>query len=137
MSWDGTERRTHRRYGVKGSAARWRPGPPFGWISPSSLPHVLLDLSPGGCRFVSEVELKPWKRLALSIDAPPSPMPVRARGRVAWSRRSEEHGAWHTGVSMTPKSPAAAARLKLSLDGAVQDRIEITTRRYLKEMGRL
>ncbi len=137
MSWDGKERRAHRRYGVKGSVVRWRPGPPIGWVSPASAPHILIDLSPDGCHFVSHVELRPGKRLSLAIDAPPGDVTARAVGSVAWSRRSEEHDAWHTGVLMRPRTPAAAARLKIVLDGAVLDRIEITTRRYLKEMGRL
>ena len=136
MGWDGKERRSHKRFGVKGSAVRWRPGPPIGWISAASRPHILIDLSPEGCRFVSEVELRPGRKLSLSIEAPPGEGAARAAGRVAWSRRSEEHDAWHTGVSMKPRTPAAAARLKIVLDGAVLDRIEITTRRYLKEMGR-
>src|SRR5262245_6180158 len=137
MSWDGRERRAHRRYGVKGSVVRWRPGPPIGWVSPSSAPHILIDLSADGCHFVSKVQLPPGKKLALSIEAPSVPAPARATGIVSWSRRSEEHDAWHTGVAMRPRSPLAATRLKNVLDGAVLDRIEITTRRYLKEMDRL
>ncbi len=137
MSWDGKERRARKRYGVKGSVVRWRPGPPIGWISPASVPHILIDLSLDGCHFVSKVQLPTGKKLSLSIDAPPGNVSARAAGAVAWSRRSEEHDAWHTGVAMHPRTPNSAARLKSVLDGAVLDRVEITTRRYLKEMGKL
>lgn len=137
MTWDGADRRAHRRYGVKGSIIRWRPGPPIGWFSPVSSPYVLLDLSSTGCHFVSERELPPGKSISLLIAAPHSPIPARCWGRVSWSRRSEEHEAWHTGVTMRARSAASVARLKHILDGAVLDKIEITTRRYLKEMGRL
>jgi hypothetical protein len=136
MTWDGRERRAHRRYGVKGSMVRWRPGPPIGWVSPASAPHILIDLSADGCHFLSEVELRPGKKLALSIEASPKNA-ARAAGQVAWSRRSEQHDAWDTGITMRPRSPAAATRLKTVLDGAVLDRIEITARRYLKETGRI
>ena len=137
MSWDGRERRAHRRYGVKGSVVRWRPGAPIGWISPASAPHILIDLSTDGCHFVSKAQLPPGKRLSLSIEAPSSRAPARTTGKVAWSRRSEEHDAWHTGVAMRPRTALAATRLKSVLDGAVLDRVEITTRRYLKEMDRI
>ena len=135
MTWDGRERRAHRRYGVKGSLLRWRPGPPMGWISPTSAPHLLIDLSTDGCQFLSETPLRPGKRLSLSIDAPKAS--AKAAARVAWSRRSEEHDAWLTGLVLRPRSPQSATRLKTVLDGAVLDRIEITTRRYLKETGKL
>jgi hypothetical protein len=135
MTWNGSERRAHRRYGVKGSIVRWRPGPPIGWVSPASPPHVLIDLSADGCHFVSKVRLRPGKRVSLLIEAPKAPVAARAAGFVAWSRRSEEHDAWETGIAMTPRTPAAAGRLKSVLDGAVLDRIEITTRHYVKERG--
>lgn len=137
MSWDGKERRAHRRYGVKGSVVRWRPGAPIGWISTSSAPHILIDLSADGCHFISKVQLPTGKRLSLSIEAPSVPAPARAAGSVAWSRRSEEHDAWHTGVRMRPRTALSATRLKSVLDGAVLDHVEITTRRYLKEMDRI
>ena len=137
MTWDGHERRAHRRYGVKGSLVRWRPGPPLGWVSPASEPHLLIDLSQDGCHFLSKSLLRPGKRLSLMIEAPKQDTPARAAGQVAWSRRSDEHEAWDTGVHMKPRTPAAATRLKSVLDGAVLDRVEITTRRYMKETGRI
>lgn len=137
MTWDGRERRAHRRYGVKGSVVRWRPGPPIGWVSPASEPHLLIDVSSDGCHFLSKIQLPPGKRLSLSIEAPSTDAPARAAGFVAWTRRSEEHDAWHTGIAMKPSSPSSATRLKIFLDGAVLDRVEITTRRYLKESGKL
>ena len=137
MSWDGKERRSHRRYGVKGSVVRWRPGPPIGWVAPASPPHILIDLSSDGCHFISKAELRPGKRMSLSIEAPHVDGAARAAGFVAWSRRSEEHDAWHTGIAMKPRHGVSALRLKTVLDGAVLDHIEITTRHYLKEMGRL
>ncbi|HTF56189.1 MAG TPA: PilZ domain-containing protein [Planctomycetota bacterium] len=137
MSWDGIERRRHRRYGVKGSTLRWRPGAPLGWVAPASAPHILIDLCPAGCRFISKRELAPGRALSLAIEAPPARATVRAAGRVAWSRRSEELDAWHTGISMKARNSGSAERLKIVLDGAVLERIEITTRRYLKEMGKL
>jgi hypothetical protein len=137
MTWDGAERRGHRRYGVKGSTLRWRPGAPLGWVSPASVPHILIDLCPVGCRFISKRELSPGRSLSIAIEAPPARAPVRASGRVAWSRRSEELDAWHTGIALKPRNAASAERLKIVLDGAVLERIEITTRRYLKEMGKL
>jgi len=137
MSWDGRERRAHRRYGVKGSIVRWRPGAPIGWVSPASPPHILIDLSSDGCHFISRVQLRPGKRVSLTIEAPHAPIAARAAGCVAWSRRSEEHDAWHTGITMKPRTPASAGRLKTVLDGAVLDHIEITTHHYLKEMDKL
>jgi len=137
MSWDGNERRRHRRYGVKGSVVRWRPGPPLGWITPSSPVYLLIDLSSEGCRFISKTELRPGRRLSLAIEAPGMRGASRVAGRVAWSRRSEELDAWHTGIALDRPGSRAAARIKILLDGAVLDRIEITTRHYLKEIGKL
>jgi hypothetical protein len=137
MTWDGRERRAHRRYGVKGSLVRWRPGPPIGWVSPPSAPHLLIDLSPDGCHFLSKTQIPPGKRLSLSIEVPSTDATSRAAGFVAWSRRSEEHDAWHTGIAMKTSSPSSASRLKSVLNGAVLDRVEITSRRYLKESGKL
>lgn len=107
----------------------------MGWISPTSAPHLLIDLSADGCQFLSETPLRPGKRLSLSIDAPKAS--AKAAARVAWSRRSEEHDAWLTGLAIRPRSAQSANRLKTVLDGAVLDRIEITTHRYLKETGKL
>ena len=94
-------------------------------------------MSTDGCHFVSKVQLPTGKRLSLSIEAPAARAAARTTGTVAWVRRSEEHDAWHTGVAMRPRTALAATRLKSVLDGAVLDRVEITTRRYLKEMDRI
>lgn len=122
---------------MKGSSVRWRPGPPIGWITPISEPHVLIDLSSDGCQFLTKDPLNPGRRLALSIEAPAADSAARASGVVAWSVRSKEHDAWWTGIAMKPASTVAAARLKHLLDGAVLDRIEIPPHHILKVTGRI
>ncbi len=137
MGWDGRERRAAKRYGVKDSLLVYRKGGILAWLAPASPVYLLLDVSPRGAHFICRTELPAGQRLRISIDAPALRGTLRAAGRVAWTRRSESHDAWHTGVAFEPLRGRPAALLKNLLDGAILDQIDISTKSYMKQIEKL
>jgi hypothetical protein len=62
---------------------------------------------------------------------------VRAKGRVIWSRKSDQLDAYHVGVEFTGLSGRSRHVLKLMLDGALLENVDISTRVYMKEIEKL
>lgn len=135
--WDGADRRKKRRYGIRGSTVRYRTSGVFSFLSPYSAKLLLLNFSEGGCHFISKAPMEPGADLDLELEAPKVRGAVRARGRVVWSKKSEQREAFHVGVEFRPLSSGAKGALKNMLDAALLDNVDITTRQYLKEIDRL
>lgn len=137
MCWDGTERRRHKRQGIRGSIVRFKPSSLFSFLAPYSEKLLLLDFSEGGCHFIAKTPLEPGTALDLELEAPRIRGAVHARGRVVWSRRSEHNDVYHAGVEITSISSGSRRVLKNMLDGALLDNVDISTRTYLKEIEKL
>lgn len=137
MGWDGVERRNKKRYGIKSSVVRYKRGL-LPLLGGQSDPLLLLNVSQGGCHFMSREPLELEQKLALKIEAPQLSSPLHARGRVAWIRPSEQaKQMYRVGVEFTQLSAGARKILKDLLDSAVLDNVEVSTRVYVKELEKL
>lgn len=137
MSWQGADRRKFHRYGVKGSLVQFRRGGALGFLNPLSKRHIILNLSEGGLLFISREPFEEGERLSVSLHAPGMEEPVVAKMRVAWQRRSAEFDAYRIGLEFVRLSAVSRRALQSLLQNAVLDKIEITTRVYLKELEKL
>lgn len=136
-AWDGTERRAHVRYGVKGSSVQYRKAGLLAFLNAFSPKYLLLNLSLGGLYFIARDELRPGARLDLVLEAPLAAVPIRARGRVVWNRKSSDHRAWRTGVRFLGLSERNRKLLRHVLDNTVIRKVDVSTSIYLKEIERL
>lgn len=138
MPRDKREQREHKRFGVKGCTMQYKSGRLFGLFSTISKRYLVLNISPTGLHFISKEELKPGQRILININAPLlDDEPIRAAGRVIWTKESTQHQAYRVGVTFRRLSHTARTRLKLILDNALLDKIDISTRMYLKEVEKL
>lgn len=137
MSWDGVERRDKKRFGVKGSTVQHRSAGVLGWFENFSPRYLILNMSESGLHFITKNELKEGAVLALRIQAPPLEEPIGARARVIWCRKSSEHNAFRVGMQFTALSADERLRLKGVLDNAILDKVDMTTRQFLKEIEKL
>lgn len=136
-TWDGQERRKKKRFGVRGCTVRYKSGGLFSFLSMWGDKFLSLNLSESGVHFICRDPLAEGKSLALCLEAPQLGDRIQAKGRVVWCRKSQEHDAHHVGVEFTSISKPNRTRLKILLDNAVLEKIEITTKVYLKEIERL
>lgn len=137
MGWDGKDRRRRKRYGVKDSTLTYRKGGLLSFLMPPSARYLLLNVSELGAHFITRDDLAVGQALKLSVSAPQSRGTVHATARVVWSRKSEELHAYRVGVEITGLSEGARRRLKVLLDGAILENVELSTKVYLKEIERL
>lgn len=135
--WNGMERRTKKRYGVRGSTIQYRKGGLLAALAPVSSRYLLLNVSDTGCNFITKDALAHGQPLSLTIAAPGLEAPIGGHGRVSWVRKSPEFDAFHVGVEFTKMSPTCRSALRAIIDTAVIEKVEITTRIFLKEIERL
>jgi Tfp pilus assembly protein PilZ len=136
-AWDGKERRKKKRFGVRGCTVRYKKGGLFGFLASFGERLLCLNLSESGLHFISKDPLESGAGLALELEAPQIGDKIHASGRVVWCRKSTEHEAHHVGVELGSISKSSRVRLKVLLDNSVLEKIEITTKVYLKEIERL
>lgn len=137
MTWDGVERRSKKRYGVKNSAVRYRRGGLTAFLSPVSPKLILLNVSECGCHFITKDPLEPGAKLSIEIEAPKLPKTIAATGRVIWARRSEDVKAFRVGVEFTNMPQRSKVLLKGLLDNAILENVEVSTRVYVRELEKL
>ena len=135
--WNGMERRHKKRYGVKGSTIQYRKGGLLAALAPVSARYLLLNVSETGCNFITKDSLAHGQPLSITVVAPGLDSSIGGQGRVSWVRKSPEFDAFHVGVEFTKMSPACRSALRSIIDTAVIDKVEITTRIFLKEIERL
>lgn len=136
MSWNGVERRSKKRYGVKNSTVKYRKGA-FVLFAPASDNLLLLNVSETGCHFITKEDLELGQKLSLTIEAPRMAAAAHVKGRVVWARKSEDQHAYRVGVDFDPPSDTMKKRLKSLLDNAVLENVEVSTRVVLKEIEKL
>jgi c-di-GMP-binding flagellar brake protein YcgR len=137
MGWDGKERRRKKRYGIRNSTVRYKKAGLFSMFAPLSAKYLLLNFSEGGVHFISKDPLEPGTAIDLELEAPKIRGAVSVRGKVVWTRKSEQLDAHHVGVEFGSMSGRAKEVLKFMLDGALLDNVDISTKAYMKEIEKL
>jgi hypothetical protein len=138
MAWDGVERRKAKRYGIKNCTLQYKSAYCLGLFSTLSEKYLVLDISPNGLHFITKTKPKEKASLLLTITAPLlNDRNIHLTGRVVWIKKSPELDVYRTGVVITGISDTHRNRLKLILDNAVLDKIDLSTRIYLKEVEKL
>lgn len=137
MSWDGVEKRKHKRYGVRGSTIRFKKGGILAFLNSASTRYLVLNMSEGGLHFISKDELQVGQRITITLEAPSLEGTVKGKGTVVWVRKSHEHAAFRVGVKFTGFDQRSKFRLRHILDNAILERVDITTKIYLKEIEKL
>jgi hypothetical protein len=136
-TWDGQERRKKKRFGVRGCTLRFKKGGFLSFLNLYGEKLISLNLSESGCHFINRDALPPGMLIAVQLEAPMAGDKVTASGRVVWCQKSTEHDAHHVGVEFQSIAKASKVQLKILLDNAVLEKIEITTKVYLKEIEKL
>jgi len=108
------ERRVCRRFAVPGATLRYAARRLL-FLRARERNCLVLDLSPGGVRFVGMRRLPTGTRLALELVVPEDPEPVRLAGRVAWTW-PQAGGGCQMGVQFEPYGEAPAANTAVTLD---------------------
>lgn len=135
--WDGTERRKHKRYGVKNSTVRYCRAGLLAFLRNFSDRYLLLNICEGGLHFITREELAPRTSINVLLEFPALDSPLRVRGRVIWNQKSREHDAFRTGVEVVSLSQKAQRLLRHVLDNTLLDNVKVTTGTYLREIERL
>jgi len=136
-TWDGSERRKKKRFGVRGCTIRYKKGGLLSFLNAYSDRLLTLNISESGCHFISRDPLPEGMTLAVVLEAPQAGDRISASARVVWSRKSQEHDAHHVGIEFTSIPKASRVQLKILIDNSVLEKIEITTKVYLKEIEKL
>lgn len=136
-TWDGTERRKKKRFGVRGCTLRFKRGGIMAFLGMYGDKLLCLNVSETGCHFISKEALSPGMAIAVQLEAPQAGDKVSASGRVVWCHKSAEFDAHHVGVEFQSIGKSSRIQLKVLLDNAVLEKIEITTKVYLKEIEKL
>ncbi len=138
MSADNKERRRHKRYGIKGCTVQYKPASLLRFFNLPSERFLVLDLSPHGVHFITKESFKKGTKLLLNISAPLlKDEIIQAKGHVVWIKKSKELDAYSIGLEFTSLSKPDQNRLKFLVDNAVMDKIDVSTRIYLKEVEKL
>ncbi len=137
MTWDGTERRRSKRYGVKDSSIKYRRAGLTSLFSNYSDRLLLLNFSEGGVHFITKEELPVGRKIQMLLEFPKITTSLRMTARVIWTRKSAEHDAFRTGVEITGISDKTKKLLRHVQDNTLLDNVKISTGMYLKEIKRL
>lgn len=138
MTWDAVERRKHKRLGIKGCIVQYKSAKCFGIFSMLSNRYLVLNISPIGLSFISKEEFELGDKLFLFVTAPLlNGNIIRVNGRVIWTKESPQYHAYRIGIKLLSPVRRARQRLKIILDNALLDQINISTRVYLKEIDKL
>ncbi len=135
--WDGQERRKKKRFGVRGCTLRFKRGGVLSFLNMFGEKLIALNISETGCHFIAKTALPPNMGIVVQIEAPQAGDKVNASGRVVWCQKSAEHDAHHVGVEFQSMPKSSRVQLKILLDNSVLEKIEITTKVYLKEIEKL
>ncbi|MHC5039425.1 MAG: PilZ domain-containing protein [Planctomycetota bacterium] len=136
-AWDGIERRTYKRFGVKDATVQYVRGGLLSFMNRVSERYYLLNLSVSGCYFITRQQLCEGESLKLQLEAPLAPAPIHIRGKVAWVRKSKDFEAWRVGVEFTKMGEKHRKHLKFVLDNTILRKVDVSTRAYLRDIERL
>lgn len=133
------ERRKTKRYGIKGSTILVKEPNILSFLAQARGPYPLLNLSEGGCCFVTTREPKVGQEMALTISAPPVKNTISVRGKVVWTKKLmvDNLQGFRVGIAFSNLSDSNKRILKVVLDNAILDSVEVSTRLILKEIEKL
>jgi hypothetical protein len=138
MSWNGSERREHKRAGIKGCTLQYKSARCFGLFSSLSNRYLILNICQDGLCFISKEDIKEGNRLLFSFTAPLlNSSAINAKGLVIWAKKSPQYEAYRCGIKFISMGHSAEKKLRFILDNALLDQIDIPTRIYLKEVDKL
>ena len=137
MSWNGTERRAHKRYALPDATVRFGKAGVLSFFSPMSQPGLLLNLSARGVAFMSQQPFTEGETIRLKAEAAARGEPFGCKARVVWVQKSENGEAWRVGACIDAIAEPDSARLRHFLDKCVLEKSEISTSLFLKKVKRL
>ena len=137
MTWNGTERRRHKRYGVKDSSVRYRKAGMLSAFANHSDRLLLLNFSEGGLHFIAREEFPIGGVFHFLLEFPSISTKIKAKGRIIWTRKSTEHDAFRAGVHLLDMAEKSRRLLRHGKDNTLLDNVKISTGLYLKEIKRL
>lgn len=137
MTWDGVEQRNTKRYGIKNGYISYKKGGVLSVLAPPSEKYIVLNLSQGGCGFITREELPEGLKLILFIEQQKIKRVLKAVSRVIWCKKSETVNAFRVGVEFSSLNDTSKSLLKAMLDSALVESVEISTKIYLKELEKL
>ena len=137
MAWDGSERRRHKRYGVKDSSVRYRKAGLLSAFANHSDRLLLLNFSEGGLHFIAQEEFPIGGVFHFLLEFPKISSKIKAKGRVIWTRKSTEHDAFRAGVSILQMGGKCRRLLRHVQDNTLLDNVKISTGLFPKEIKRL
>lgn len=136
-TWDGTERRRHKRYGVKDSSVKYRRAGALSLFTNYSDRLLLLNFSESGIHFITKEDLPPGQKIHILLEFPKISTALKLTARIIWTRKSTEHDAFRTGVEIVAMADKPRKLLRHVQDNTLLDNVKISTGMYLKEIKRL
>jgi hypothetical protein len=133
------ERRSHKRYVVRGLKARLRKKRLFGLLKsvPTSKEYPCLDISEGGIQFATKHSFNTPSRLLLDITIPTTRNnPIRIKAQVVWFKMSDDLSFSLVGVRFVSIGKQDYANLKrlIKTGGSEKDKIPSSIRaKMIKE----
>ena len=82
------------------------------------------DISEGGVRFIIYERLVKGTKLEMQIQVPFDPMPILAKGEIAWIKKigDEDSRTFEAGAVFEGISPIDQKRLKMYIENEIKDR---------------
>lgn len=133
------EKRKKKRYGIKGSTISVKEPHILSFLAQGKGPYPLLNLSENGCCFVTTKEPKLGQDIALTISAPPVKNTIGVKGKVVWTKKLmvDNLQGFRVGIAFSELPDSNKRILKVVLDNAILDSVEVSTRLILKEIDKL
>ena len=137
MNWDGQERRSNKRYGVKKLGIQYSKTRLLSFLGSYSEKYLVINVSEGGLYFMTRENLLINQKLFVKLGSPHIDSSITAGIEVVWSAKSSEHDAFKIGARFVKLSEKNQKRLRKLLEEAVLDKIDFSTSIYLREVDRL
>jgi hypothetical protein len=139
MTWDGNERRRHKRYAVRDDALQFTPA---GWRAFWGRPSpkcAVINVSEGGGCFLCRQPPLAEARIDVSLKAEPLEKPVTLPARVVWTMPSKEEEAHRVGIAfdLGRISGASGLGLRRILDSCILESTDRATSIFIRKMDRM
>jgi Tfp pilus assembly protein PilZ len=131
--YSGVERRKRKRYGIKGSTICYKKG----LFSSASDLYLMLNTSETGLMFISQEELPLGKKMTCTLGFEELEGTIQIAGKVIWTRKSQTHQAYRTGIQLLKISETDLQKLRIILSNTIGDTLQIETGVFLKEIRKL
>ena len=137
MNWDGSERRAHKRYGVKKLGIKYSKTKLLAFLGNYSEKYLVINISENGLYFMTREDLPIGKKIFVKLDAPMLDSAISGTAEVVWNTKSAEHDAYKIGAKFLKMSEKNQKKMRKLLEEAVLDKIDFSTSIYLREVERM